>query len=347
MLGGLLLASVATRKTDSEELNIFFHGFQDSRGVTVLSPSVDLSKDFTDRTSLKFKFGVDAISASSDSCARCHPDGIRSGRAVGSVSVDRKYGDTTLGAGVEFSQENFYRATTLTTNASRTFNKANTTVAGGYSFSFNQPVLHPSDFAERQYAHDAYVSLTQTLTKSTVAQLGVEVAQVRGFQTSPFLRASVNGLLVPGQSPDLRNRYTFAARIKQALPARTYLDAEYRRYNDSWQLDSNSISAGLSHHFGQTIVGYGSFRRYNQTGTYFYAPSYTGKPEFFTGDFRLFPFDSNLVTGRVGYTPKDGLLGMKAGTGVTLQYERYSTSRGFNAAIFTAGITIPLGHKTP
>ena len=344
---GLMFAPSVARKTDSEEINIFFHGFQDSRGVTVLSPTLDLSKDFTDRTSLKVKFGVDAISASSDSCARCHPDGIRSARAVGSVMVNRKYGDTTVGLGGEFSQENFYRATTLSTTVSRSLNKANTTIAGGYSFSFNQPVLHPSEFAEKQYAHDAYVSLTQTLTKTTVAQVGVEVAQIRGYQTSPFLRTSLNGLLVPGQSPDLRNRYTFSARLKQALPGATYLDLDYRRYHDSWQVDSNSIGAGLSHHFGGAILANASVRLYDQTGAYFYAPSYSGNPTFYTGDFRLFPFNSNLVTGRVAYTPKDGLWGMRPGTALTLQYERYWTDRNFDAAIFTGGITIPFGHKTP
>lgn len=343
----LVLGPSFTRRTDSEEINIFFHGFEDSRGVTVLSPTVDLVKDFTDRTSLKAKFGVDAISASSDSCARCHPDGIWSQRAVGSVSLNRKYGDTTVGFGGELSQENFYRAITASTTISRAMNGANTTIAGGYAFSFNQPVLHPSEFAEKQYAHDLYLSLTQTLTRTTVAQVGVEFAQVRGYQTSPFLRASVNGLLLPGQSPDLRNRYTFSARIKQALPGATYLEADYRRYHDSWQVDSNSLSVGLSHHFGDSIVAYGAFRRYDQTGAYFYAPQYTGSPQFFTGDFRLFPFDSNLVTGRVGYTPKDGLFGMRPGTTLSLQYERYSSSRNFDAAIFTGGLTIPFGRKTP
>lgn len=346
-LTGLVLAPAFSRRTDSEEINIFFHGFQDSRGVTVLSPTVDLVKDFTERTSLRAKFGVDAISASSDSCARCHPDGVWSQRAVGSVSMSRKYGDTTVGVGGELSQENFYRATTLSTTISRAMNGANTTIASGYAFSFNQPVLHPSEFAEKQYAHDLYLSLTQTLTKTTMAQVGVEFAQVRGYQTSPFLRASVNGLLVPGQSPDLRNRYTFSARIKQALPAATYLEADYRRYHDNWQIDSNSLSLGLSHHFGDSLVAYGAFRRYDQTGAYFYAPSYSGTPEFFTGDFRLFPFDSKLITGRIGYTPKDGLMGMKPGTTLSLQYERYSTSRSFDAAIFTGGLTIPFGRKTP
>ena len=335
------------QRTDSEEVNIFFHGFQDTRGVTVLSPAFDLTKDFTDRTSLKVKFGVDAISASSDSCARCHPSGIRSQRAVGSLGVNRKYGDATLGVSAEFSQENFYRATTISTTAARTLNKANTTIAGGYAFSYNQPVLHPSEFAETQYAHDGYLSLTQTLTKSTVAQIGVELARISGYQTSPFLRASVNGQLTPGQSPDLRNRYTFSARLKQALPGATYLDLDYRRYHDSWQIDSNSVSLGLTHHFGDTLLAQGSMRLYDQTGASFYAPEYTGNPRFYTGDFRLFPFNSNLATGRVAYSPKDGLWGMRPGTTLTLQYERYWTSRNFEAAIFTSALTIPIGRKTP
>src|SRR5580765_8770166 len=37
----------------NNELNIQFHGFDDARGVTVLSPTVDLSQDYTDRTSLR------------------------------------------------------------------------------------------------------------------------------------------------------------------------------------------------------------------------------------------------------------------------------------------------------
>ena len=346
-LGVLIFAPGFTRKTDSEEVSIFFHGFQDSRGVTVLSPTVDLSKDFTDRTNLKFKFGVDAISASSDSCARCHPDGANSGRAVGSLTVSRKYGDTTVGIGGEYSQEKFYRASTVSTSISRVLNNANTTIAGGYAFSFNQPVLHPSEFAEKQYVHNLYVSLTQTLTKTTVAQLGMEYARISGYQTSPYLRASVNGQMVPGNSPDLRNRYTFSAKIRQALPARTYLEADYRRYQDSWQLDSNSVGAGLSHYFGDSILAYGAFRWYDQTGAYFYAPAYTGTPEYYTGDFRLFPFSSHLVTARIGYSPKDGLFGMRPGTTLSGQYERYSSSSGFSAAIFTGGLTIPFGRKTP
>jgi hypothetical protein len=95
----------------NNDLNVQFHAFQDSRSVTVLTPDVDLSKDFTERTSLRVNFGVDAISAASDSCARCHRDGVRTRRQVGGLSVTQKRGDTKFTIGGAYSQENFYRAT--------------------------------------------------------------------------------------------------------------------------------------------------------------------------------------------------------------------------------------------
>ena len=40
-------------------MNVDFHGFQDTRGVTVLSPTVDLAQDYTERTSLRINYGLD------------------------------------------------------------------------------------------------------------------------------------------------------------------------------------------------------------------------------------------------------------------------------------------------
>ena len=39
-------------------LDVQFHAFQDSRGVTVLSPDLSFNKDFSDRTAVRVKFGV-------------------------------------------------------------------------------------------------------------------------------------------------------------------------------------------------------------------------------------------------------------------------------------------------
>src|SRR5579862_8891570 len=165
------LSFVAVRNwAQNNEANVQFHSFQDTRGVTVLSPTAELAKDFTERTNLRVNFGVDAISAASDSCARCHRDGVNSRRIAGGLSVTEKFDALKLTIGGAYSQENFYRSTTLLTSVSRDLANGNATVAGGYTFSVNQPTLHPTQQVENQYQHDAFVSVTQTLSKWTIAQ---------------------------------------------------------------------------------------------------------------------------------------------------------------------------------
>jgi hypothetical protein len=340
----LLIAAIDWAQ--SNEVNVQMHGFQDTRSVTVLSPTADLSRDFTERTSLRVNFGVDAISAASDSCARCHHDGVNSHREVGGLTVTRKFDALKLNVGGAFSKENFYRSTTLLTSLSRDLAGGNATVAGGYTFSLNQPTLHPTQQVENQFQHDGFVAFTQTLTRLTVAKVGYEIGRITGYQDSPYLRANVNGTLMLGRVPDTRIRQTLTARVRQALPADTVLEADYRRYVDDWRIHSNALSVGLDHHFGPLVLGGFSYRRYDQTAAFFYAPQYVGAvPEFFTADFRLQPFTSGLYTGKVTVTPKGTILWLPHGSAVTLQYERYRADNGFQAAILSAGVRVPLGTK--
>jgi opacity protein-like surface antigen len=330
----------------SNEANVQFHAFQDTRGVTVLTPTGDLAKDYTERTNLRLSYGLDAISAASDSCARCHRDGVNSHRQVAGLTVTQKFDAFKLTLGGTYSQENFYRATTLLTSAARDLANGNTTVAGGYTFSLNQPTLHPTQQVENQYQNDAFVSVTQTLSRVTIAQIGYELGRIVGYQDNPFLRTSVNGLMTLGHVPDLRTRQTVSARLRQALPANTYLEADYRHYLDDWQVHSNTLSAGLSHRFTSKILAGLSYRWYDQTGASFYQPQYIGAlPQYYTADFRLQPFSSGLYTGKVTITPGTPFLWLPNGSGLTLQYERYRADNAFQAAIFSAGVHVPLGPK--
>jgi hypothetical protein len=326
----------------NNELNIQFHGFDDARGVTVLSPSVDLTQDYTDRTNLRINYGLDAISAASDSCVRCHRDGVNSHRQVVGLSVTQKHGDLKLTFGGAYSKENFYRATTGLTSVSRDLANGNTTVAGGFSFSLNQPTLHPTPDVENQYESDAFVSITQTLSETTIVQAGYEFSHMNGYLNNPYLRANVDGVLLLGQVPGTRSRHTLSARVRQALPADTYLEADYRRYSDDWAVKSNTFSVGVSHHFGPRWLVNAAYRRYGQTGAFFWAPEYTGVPQYYTADFRLEPFTSNDYSGRIEITPKVKLLGLPDDMALMVQYERYSADNGFAAAIVSTGLRIPV-----
>ena len=59
--------------------------------------------------------------------------------------MTRKFDDVKVTFGGAYSQENFYRATTGLTSVSRDLANGNTTVAGGFSFSLNQPDAAPDD----------------------------------------------------------------------------------------------------------------------------------------------------------------------------------------------------------
>jgi hypothetical protein len=326
----------------NNEMNIQFHGFDDARGVTVLSPTVDLAQDYTERTSLRLNYGLDAISAASDSCVRCHRDGVNSHRQVVGLSVTRKYGDAKLTLGGAYSKENFYQATTGLTSVSRELANGNATVAGGFSFSLNQPTLHPTPDVENQYQTDAFVSLTQTLSKTTIVQAGYEFSHLSGYLNNPFLRANVDGVMVLGSVPDARSRHTISARLRQALPADTYLEADYRRYTDDWDVTSDTLSAGISHRFGRQWLLNAAYRRYGQTGAFFWAPEYTGTPQYYTADFRLEPFNSNDYSGRVEISPRHQWWWLPAGAVIMVQYERYQADNGFEAAIVSTGLRIPV-----
>ena len=318
-----------------------FHAFQDSRGVTVLAPVGSLDKDFTDRTGLRLKFGVDAIAAASDSCARCHPSGRGMQHNYFDAGITHKFGDLKMDAGAEISRENFYSSDSGMLSLSRDFNKGNTTIAGGYSFQYNQANLHPSDNVATQWSHDMYASLTQTLSKTTILQLTYDYNRVTGYQNSPFLRTHVNDIMVLGNVPDLRNRQALAVRIRQALPGETYVEADYRHYSDSWSIGSNAISVGASHYFGPALLLGFDYRKYTQTGAFFWQPFYTGSPLYYTGDFRLQPFDSGLYSGKMVITPELGFWGMPKGTSLSLQYERYLATTNFQAATFSLGVKVP------
>ena len=187
------------------------------------------------------------------------PDAIAracdSRRQDGGLSVTRKFDDLKFTIGGAYSQENFYRATTGLTSLSRDLAKGNTTVAGGFSFSLNQPVLHPTPgTGEPVSPATRYASITQTLTKTTIAQAGYEVGRIAGYQDNPFLRANVNGSWCSARCRTrARGRRSRRACVRRC-PADTYLEADYRHYFDDWQVTSNTFSAGVSHRFGPQVL---------------------------------------------------------------------------------------------
>ena len=66
-----------------------------------------------------------------------------------------------------------------------------------------------------------------------------------GYLNNPFLRDRRERRPdAQPRSPISRTRQTLTVRVRQALPADTYLEADYRRYIDDWQVHSNTLALG-------------------------------------------------------------------------------------------------------
>ena len=288
----------------------------------------------TDRTSIRATFGVDAISAASDSCVRCHRDGAPNHRTGVGASVTRKFDAYRWSIGGALSGEKFYRASTFTTALTRVLAEANTTVAAGL-YLLAQPTHAASDAGRRE--------------SIPARRLRFRHADAVKDDHRPGRLRSRTPLRLPRQpvSPHRRERRhdawsgsrhpcsadRVAARSAGAagghLP-RGRLPPLRRRLGS--RLDA--FGAGLSHRFARALLADFSYRRYDQAGASFYARHTRAHRSTFTGDFRLAPFASDLYSGRVVINPGQSLFHLPAGYGITLQYDRYQSDNGFESAMF-------------
>ena len=225
---------------------------------------------------------------------------------------------------------------------SRDLANGNTTVAGGFSFSLNQPMLHPLPDSENQYQSGGFVSVTQTLTKidDRAGRLRDRAHQRVSEQSVSARRRERR--MVLGQVPDARTRQTLSARLRQALPADTYLEADYRRYFDDWQVTSNTVSVGLSHHFRPDASVRARVPPIRSDRRVLLGAPVHGIPQYYTADFRLEPFTSNTYTGRIEITPKAVVVAAAGRHGPDAAVRALSGRQRIRRGDLSTGLRVPL-----
>ena len=312
--------------------------------MTVLSPTVDLTQDYTERTTLRIN------SASTRSPPRPIP--ARAATATGStatarksaLSVTRKYRRHESDGGRRLQQGKL-----LPRDDAAHLGVARSGERQHHGRRRLLVLAEPADActrrptAENQYQSGGFVSITQTLSKTSIAQLGYEIGHIAGYQNNPFLRADVNGVMVLGQVPDSRTRQTLSARLRQALPADTYLEADYRHYFDDWHVTSNTVSVGLSHHFGRPVAG--EFRlpplRPDRLPI-------SGRPSTPACRSTTPPISASSHSPRTPTRAASCSRRRRSGGGcrkalrLNIQYERYQADNGFQAGILSTGLRMPV-----
>ncbi len=218
---------------------------------------------------------------------------------LGKINYYLDNGKASLLGGI--STENDYFSGNGGFQARIDFNENNTSFDTGFGFSFDH--LEPTDadlFATRpdeedKQSYSTFASLSQVLTPSTIAQVGVSYEHARGYLSDPYKLVSVGGVNLGDSRPESRNRLAAMTRLRQHVsPLKGTLHADYAFYTDDWGIDAHTVRLAWYQSLWDSVRLIPEVRYYAQSQADFYDLVFTTLPAdgFASSDYRLAPFGS-------------------------------------------------------
>ena len=251
-------------------------------GVEIDGPSILVRKQVGRSVSLVGNYYVDYVSSASiDVVTQASP--YTEEREQYSLGIDYLRGNTTLRAAWVSSEESDFDSTTYAFSVSQDMFGDLTTLTLGYAYG--EDVVGRSDdptFSRDNRRQLYSVGITQILTRNLIAALNVETATDEGFLNNPYRSVRYFDSNVPrGYSfepelyPNTRTSNAIGLRARYFLPYRAAIEAEYRFYTDTWDIQGHTASLSYIHPWGPftfTVKG----RYHDQTGAHFYRDLFPG-----------------------------------------------------------------------
>ena len=272
---GLLAAPAAAGVLPDDRSDALYHRFVGG-GVEIDGPSILVRKKVGKSVSLIGNYYVDYISSASiDVVTTASP--YTEEREQYSFGVDYLHGNTTMRANYVSSVESDFDATTYSFSVSQDMFGDLTTLTLGYAYG--EDIVGRSDdptFREDNRRQHYSVGITQILTRDLIASLNFETITDEGFLNNPYRSVRYVDSSVPrGFSfepelyPRTRTSNAVGLRARYFLPYRAAIEAEYRFYTDTWDIQGHTASLSYIHPWGPftfTVKG----RFHDQTGAHFY-----------------------------------------------------------------------------
>ena len=317
------------------------------------------------KASLNVELGVDVYtSASSD---KIDPSTISSA----SMDDERMYASfnyrlqneikgRTIGAGLSMSSEFDYSSTGVNLFFSKlSRDKSREFSATASAFFDTWRIIYPIELRPEGYGNG---STTDSLSVETQPRnsynLGLVFFQVvnRQFQfalltdisyqegqlATKFQRVYfTNGSAAPENLPDTRFKIPLGIRANYFLGDRVVLRGFYRFYWDNWEMTSHTASLEVAYKISPFISLAPSYRFYAQTGVEYFAKyqEHNLGEEFFTSDYDLSDFTSNMFGFNARFSNLNDKLGIKAFNAAEIRYGNYQRSTGLDSHIVSLVLT--------
>lgn len=303
----LNLVSISTsQELSDEEIQANFNAYFDNSRVGIVYPSVSLTKNVGENTSVTGRYLVDVISAASMK-SHFEVDGVTS-----ATSKDEGGGDNTpdevrheMGIGVTqilgsstfslnglYSTEHDYTSKTLALSYAIPFAKKNSTIQVGLVRSWDKVFPQVRSWKRDKDVTTFSGSFSQILSKRLIAQFDVWYSKNKGmlsdsYQVVEILEGNSAKFLEP-KHPNERSRKAFGIRTNYKLTDISSVQIGYRYYWDDWKVKSNTINVFYQRYLSneKIILGLG-VRSYFQSKAEFFSGNYTGNEEFLAVDSKL------------------------------------------------------------
>ena len=291
-----------------DRADVLYHLY-DGGGVTIDGPSVLVRKKAGKSLSFVGNYYVDMISSASiDVITTASP--YNEERTQWSLGMDYLRGNTTMRVNYTESVESDFDAKSYAFSVSQDMFGDLTTLT--LSYGLGDDLVRKSDDPtfERPLDRQIYgVGLTQILTKNLITAVNAEVVTEEGFLNNPYrvvrYADPVSALgysFEPELYPNTRTTTAIGLRARYFLPYRAAVEAEYRWFTDTWDIDANTASLSYIHPWGDWTFK-GKFRWHDQTGAHFYRDIFARSQEtnFRGRDKELSPLTSYTVTLQAAY----------------------------------------------
>ena len=271
----LAFASAHAGVLPDDRTDVLYHLY-DGGGVTIDGPSVLVRKKVGKSLSFVGNYYVDMVSSASiDVITTASP--YNEERKQWSMGMDYLRGNTTMRINYTSSVESDFDANSYAISVSQDMFGDLTTLTLTYGLGDDTVGRSDDDTFEAPLDRQIYgVGITQILTKNLITTLNIETLTEEGFLNNPYrsVRYLDTGSALgysyePELYPNTRTSNAVGLRARYFLPYRAALEAEYRYFIDTWDVESHTASLMYIQPW-KDITFTGKFRYYDQTGAHFY-----------------------------------------------------------------------------
>jgi hypothetical protein len=292
-----------------DRADALYHSYEGG-GVEITGPSVLVLKKIGQNVAISGNYYVDSISSASidvvTTASKYSED-----RTEYSAGADYMHGNSIMSVSYTNSEEDDYQSDTASFGISMDMFGNMTTVSLGYARSWDT-VENNNDpgFSKDVDRQNYKIGLSQVLTKDMIMELNYELITDEGFLNNPYRSARyvdssnpVGYSYEPEVYPNTRTSNAVAIRSMYYLPYRASTYAEYRFFDDSWNITAHNIEVGYVHPLPGGWILEGRYRYYTQNAADFYSDlfPFQDSQNFLSRDKELSEFTSNTIGFTVSY----------------------------------------------